>query len=346
MDSVESSYAHCRQLTRRTASNFYYSFLVLPRGKRRAMCALYAFARMTDDLGDNALPVAERREALAGWRNSLEQALAGEFDAPIFPALADTVARYRLPPEHLRSVIDGVEMDLAHQGFETFDELSEYCCKVASAVGLCCIHIWGFTGPEALEPARKCGIAFQLTNILRDLKEDAALGRIYLPREDLRRFGYSADDLRHGQGGERFQQLMRFEIERAERLYQDAAQLPRWLGPDGKTIFGAMSGIYRGLLDEIKRLDGDVFSHRARLSAWRKLRIAGRWLLVRPLSPLAESAAGAQSPGAQSPGAQSPGAQSPGAQSPGAQSPGAQSPGAQSPGAQSPGAQSPGAQRR
>jgi phytoene synthase len=297
--TVQSSYAHCRQLTRRTASNFYYSFIVLPRAKRRAMCALYAFARMTDDLGDNALPVGERRAALAGWRKSLDKALAGEFDAPIFPALADTVCRYRLPPEHLRALIDGVEMDLAHQGFETFDELGDYCCKVASAVGLCCIHIWGFTSPAALEPALKCGIAFQLTNILRDLKEDAALGRIYLPREDLRRFGYSADDLRAEIGDERFKQLMRFEIERTEGLYQDASELQRWLEPDGKAVYGIMSGIYRGLLDEIKRLDGDVFSHRVRLSAWRKLRIAGRWMLSRPASPLAELEAGAEYHGAQ-----------------------------------------------
>ncbi|HVC98515.1 MAG TPA: phytoene/squalene synthase family protein [Pirellulales bacterium] len=297
--TLESSYAHCRQLTRRTASNFYYSFLMLPRGKRRAMCALYAFARMTDDLGDNALPVAERRAALGDWRISLDKALVGEFDAPIFSALADTVGRYRLPPEHLRALIDGVEMDLAHQGFETFDELCDYCSKVASAVGLCCIHIWGFTSSEALEPARTCGIAFQLTNILRDLKEDAALGRIYLPREDLRRFGYSADDLRRGNGDERFKQLMRFEIERAERLYQDASELQRWLEPDGKAVYGVMSGIYRGLLDEIKRLEGDVFSHRVRLSAWRKLRIAGRWMLSRPAGPLAELEAGTEYHGAQ-----------------------------------------------
>ncbi|HEV3022801.1 MAG TPA: phytoene/squalene synthase family protein [Pirellulales bacterium] len=293
--SVESSYSHCRQLTRRTASNFYYSFLVLPRPKRRAMCALYAFARLTDDLGDNVLPAAERRQALVRWRQSLDKALDGEFDAPIFPALWDTVHRYCLPPQHLHAVIDGVEMDLEHEGFETFDQLCDYCGKVASAVGLCCIHIWGFTGPEALEPARKCGIAFQLTNILRDLKEDAAAGRIYLPREDLRRFGYSVDDLRRGQSDERFKQLMRFQIDRAERLYQETAQLERWLEPDGQAIYGAMCATYRGLLDEIKRLDGDVFSHRVRLSAWRKLRIAGRSLLGRP-PEFAESRAGAQSP--------------------------------------------------
>jgi phytoene synthase len=294
--TIESSYVHCRQLTRRTAGNFYYSFLVLPRRKRWAMCALYAFARLTDDLGDNSLPATDRRQDLAGWRRSLDKALVGEFDAPIFPALADAVHRYRLPPEHLHAVIDGVEMDLDHQGFETFDELSDYCFKVASAVGLCCIHIWGFSGPEALEPARKCGIAFQLTNILRDLKEDAALGRIYLPREDLRRFGYTADDLRAGQCDERFKQLMRFEIDRADRLYEDGAQLERWLERDGKPVFGAMNGIYRGLLDEIKRLDGDVFHHRVRLSAWRKLRIAGRWLLARPAAPIVEPAAEAPSP--------------------------------------------------
>jgi phytoene synthase len=291
--SVESSYAHCRQLTRRTASNFYYSFLVLPRHKRWAMCALYAFARLTDDLGDNSLPEVERRQALADWRRSLDQALAGEFDNPIFPALADTVRRYRLPPDYLHDVIDGVEMDVDHEGFETFDSLCDYCSKVASAVGLCCIHIWGFNGSQALEPARVCGIAFQLTNILRDLKEDAALGRIYLPREDLRRFGYTADELRMGLGDERFKQLMRFEIDRTERLYDAAAGLEYWLEADGKTVFGVMNGIYRGLLDEIKRLDGDVFNHRVRLSAWRKLRIAGRWLLARPTESTVESLIGA-----------------------------------------------------
>lgn len=271
---LDASYHECQRLTRRTATNFYYSFLVLPRAKRRAMCALYAFLRRTDDLGDNDQPVEIRREALRQWRASLDRAFAGDFDAPWFPALADTVAHYGIPPAYLHAAIDGVEMDLDRQQYETFAELAEYCEKVACVVGLACIHIWGFRGPQALEPARKCGLAFQLTNILRDVKEDAQAGRIYLPQEDLRRFGYTADDLHAGVRDGRFTALMRFEIARAEQFYREAAELNEWLEPDGRVVFRAMLGIYRGLLDEIKRHEGDVFTHRVRLSSWRKLRIA------------------------------------------------------------------------
>lgn len=282
MNSLASSYDTCRRLARRSAKNFYYSFLVLPREKRRAMCALYAFSRQTDDLGDSGQPVEECRAALAAWRRSLDRALNGVFDSPIFPALADTIERYHVPPRYLHELIDGVEMDLDRSRYETFEELSDYCYKVASVVGLCCIHIWGFSDEGALQPAIRCGIAMQLTNILRDLKEDAARGRFYLPREDLERFGYSADDLRRGVVDRRFQDLMRFEVARVERLYSEAMELEHWLSSEGRAVFGAMTHIYRGLLDEIKRADGDVFRRRIRLTTWRKLRIAGRWLFASP----------------------------------------------------------------
>ncbi|HWA96937.1 MAG TPA: squalene/phytoene synthase family protein, partial [Pirellulales bacterium] len=197
--SVETSYRACKRLTRRTARNFYYSFLVLPRAKRRAMYALYAFLRQTDDLGDCDAPIAERRESLQRWRQSLDRSLAGEFDSPLLPALADTLRQYRVPLVYLHDVIDGVLMDLDERVYETFGQLCEYCRRVASAVGLACIHIWGFSGDQAALEAADCsGIAFQMTNILRDLKEDAALGRVYLPSDDLRRFNYTADDIRAG----------------------------------------------------------------------------------------------------------------------------------------------------
>ncbi|HET6880538.1 MAG TPA: squalene/phytoene synthase family protein, partial [Pirellulales bacterium] len=153
MSVLTASYATCRRLARRSARNFYYSFLVLPREKRRSMCALYAFSRHTDDLGDNGQPVDERRDALAAWRRSLDRALNGVFDSPLFPALIDTVERYRLPPRYLHDLIDGVEMDLTHSEYQTFDELADYCYKVASVVGLCCIHIWGFKDERAFQPA-------------------------------------------------------------------------------------------------------------------------------------------------------------------------------------------------
>lgn len=286
MTSLTTSYSTCRRLARRSARNFYYSFLVLPREKRRAMCALYAFSRQTDDLGDNPGPVEERRRALTAWRRSLDRGLSGSFDSPIFPALADTVARYQIPPQYLHELIDGVEMDLDHSHYQTFDELSGYCYKVASVVGLACIHIWGFHDERAFAPAIQCGIAMQLTNILRDLKEDVASGRIYLPQEDLHRFGYTVHDLRIGTVDRRFRDLMRFEVSRAEGLYAAAAELATWLSPDGRAVFGAMTNIYRGLLEEIKRADGDVFGRRIRLTTWRKLRIAGRWLFASPPHPV------------------------------------------------------------
>ncbi|MGE0607533.1 MAG: phytoene/squalene synthase family protein [Pirellulales bacterium] len=285
---VEASYALCQQAARRASSSFYYSFLLLPRAKRRAMCALYAFLRKTDDLGDgdsgpgDAKSIAAQRAELAAWRASFRRALQGSFDDPLLPALADTVERFAIPPEHLEAVIDGVEMDLQGSRYETWDELALYCHRVASVVGLACIQIWGYRDELALEPARQCGLAFQLTNILRDLKEDAQRGRIYLPAEDLRRFAYSPDDLRAGIRDARFRALMKHELDRAEQFYRQAEELQGWLSSDGVPIFGTMLSTYRGLLDEIRRLDGDVFTSRVRLSSWRRLRIAARWLFRRP----------------------------------------------------------------
>jgi 15-cis-phytoene synthase len=278
---LTASYSHCRRIARRSASSFYYSFLLLPRPKRMAMCALYAFLRRTDDLGDSAESAERRRAALEAWRAALARSVKGEFDDPLLPALSDTIAMFDVPIAHLEAVIEGVEMDLEPRCYETFEELEQYCHRVASAVGLACLQIWGCTSRDADEPARRCGVAFQLTNILRDLKEDAARNRIYLPREDLERFGYSADDLRAGVRDERFRRLMRFEIDRTEKLYEDAAMLERSLTPDGQRAFGSMMAVYRALLDEIRRVDGDVLTRRVQLSRWRKMRIATSWLLHR-----------------------------------------------------------------
>lgn len=280
--TLEASYAHCQRIARAEARNFYYSFLALPRPKRLAMCALYAYLRHTDDLGDNPRPAMERMQALANWRQSLDRALGGSFDGPLFVALADTVCRFSIPPEYLSAVIDGVEMDVEGRTYETFADLTDYCYKVASVVGLACIHVWGFNDQRALVPARRCGLAFQLTNILRDLKEDAAGGRVYLPLEDLRQFDYSIDDLRDHVRDGRLRALMRYEIGRAEGLYIDAMELEEYLSPEGRAAFGAIVSTYRALLERIKRLDGDVFGRRVALSPWRKWGIAARWLLPRP----------------------------------------------------------------
>jgi 15-cis-phytoene synthase len=318
-DALETSYAYCRQMSRRAGSSFYAGFLLLPKQKRRAMEALYAFMRHTDDLADEGsgfrvpgsglgvrgsgyrgqgsetpnLPInkSPNSDAISAWRAALVQTLAAESPAqlpsqqspspsPLLPALADTVRRFQIPHEHLLAVIDGVEMDLTPRRYETFDDLERYCERVASAVGLACIHIWGFRGPEAFEPARQAGVALQLTNILRDLKEDAAVGRVYLPLADLRRCGYSEEDLLTGSANDAFLDLMRFEIERAEQFYRAAAGLSDWLEPDGRRIFGLMTATYHQLLKQIERRPAEVLRRRVRVGSLQKLRLFVRWMLL------------------------------------------------------------------
>jgi phytoene synthase len=276
VSELSTSYAYCQRLARQSASNFYFSFLLLAREKRRAMCALYAYLRHVDDLADDeGHDLATRQKALESLRSALvDQAHAGHKTHPILPALADTVMRYQIPLDYLTAVIDGVEMDLAGRQYETFDELEQYCERVASVVGQACIHIWGFRGEQALEPARRCGVAFQLTNILRDLKEDSQQGRVYLPHEDLRRFGYSVEELRQSKVNPAFTALMEFEIARAESYYQAIGELEPLLERDGRQVFRAMSATYRAMLAKIKQRPEDVFQRRVRLSRWEKLRIA------------------------------------------------------------------------
>lgn len=274
--TLAESYAWCRDLSRRTGRNFYYSFLTLPPAQQRDMCVLYAFMRRSDDIGDDLqLPIEARRTELSAWRRQLAWALDGaRFEHPLLPALADIVRRYQLPPEYLVAVIDGVEMDLRPQRFETFSELQNYCYHVAGAVGLCCIHLWGFRDDRARQHAIDCGTAFQLTNILRDLSEDAAMGRCYLPQEDLRQFGYTEADILQQCRDERFENLMRFAVDRTRDYYRRAKELTSFLLPAGRPIYTAMLRIYGGLLDEIERSRFDVFSRRISLPAWKKLFIS------------------------------------------------------------------------
>ena len=172
-------------------------------------------------------------------------------------------------------------MDLEPRSYESFDELREYCYRVASVVGLACIHVWGFQGDEAFKPARSCGLAFQLTNILRDLKEDAMRDRCYLPQAELRQFGYGQADLKRGVRNQSFTSLMKFQIDRAERWYDEARDLETYLSPDGRRAFRAMYATYRGLIDEIKHRNGDVFSRRVRLTNRKKFQIALSQLWMR-----------------------------------------------------------------
>jgi 15-cis-phytoene synthase len=274
---LEQSYRHCRAVARRRAKNFYYSFLLLPREQRNGMCAVYAFMRYCDDLSDE--PGASR-EPLERWRTALDHALAGRYDGhPTLPAFHDTVKRYRIPHEYFHEMIDGVSSDLEPRRIRTFDELYRYCYQVASVVGLTTIHIFGFDSPAALPLAEKCGVAFQLTNILRDIREDGDRGRIYLPQEDLARFGVSAADLGAGKQTQEFTDLMRFEAARARAYYDESRPLLEVVSARSRPSLWALIEIYSRLLAKIEAANYDVLSRRIALTALEK-----SWIVVRAVS--------------------------------------------------------------
>jgi len=289
MTSLDESYAVCARAARRAASNFYYTFFLLPGEQRRAMCAVYAYLRELDDIGDgplvttpSALPdfaTQARLELLEAARSEFVAALAGTPRGPILPAVIDTIRRFAIPAEYFTAVMDGVAMDLLGRRYATWDELSEYCYRVASVVGLICLHIWRFRDEAAFAPARDCGLAFQLTNILRDLGEDARRGRVYLPDDDLRQCGYPREELLEGRVNAGFQRLLDLETDRARRLYESAAVLPRYLNRSGARMCTAMHATYRALLDEVHAHGAELFSRRIRVTRWRKLRIAARAIL-------------------------------------------------------------------
>lgn len=279
---LRAAYADCERIARRHARNFYYAFLVLPRPQRHAMCALYAFMRHTDDLGDSTLPIPQRRQELADWRRQLHAAVAGDsFPERWWHALADTLERYDIPMSLLEAVIDGVASDLETSRYADFATLYHYCYQVASTVGLACIRIWGVTDRRADTYAEWMGIAFQLTNILRDIVEDEARGRIYVPLEDLSRFGLTPDNWRSEAQGEAFRQLMRFEIERAHGYFERAAPLRDELPPAGRAVLCVLADIYRGLLRKIERDPLAVLERRVALPACHKLALLLRAIPIR-----------------------------------------------------------------
>ena len=282
---LESSYCYCREVARKRARNFYYSFIVLPREKRNAMCAVYAFMRYCDDIADDPDLKLDRAEMLEKWRSSLDDTEAGRLgDSLILPAFHDAVRKYDIPLEYFHDLIDGASMDLSIGRYSTFDQLYDYCYKVASVVGLVCIHVFGFDCPDAKKYAEYCGIAFQLTNILRDLKEDAAGGRVYLPEEDLHAFQYSADELISGIHDERFDRLMRFEVARARGYYNAALPLVEMVHGSGRPGLCAMIEIYFSILEGIERKHYDVFRHSISVPKSRKVAIAARAIVRSRLS--------------------------------------------------------------
>lgn len=269
MISLEESQAHCRAVAKSRAKNFYYSFVLLSTEKKNAMCAMYAFMRYCDDLSDEP---GATRSAMDRWREALADALQGHPDSsPVWPAFLDAVQRYRIPHQYFYEMIEGVASDLAPRTFQKFEELYQYCYRVASVVGLTTIHIFGFDSPDALLLAEKCGIAFQLTNILRDIREDADLGRVYWPTEDLNRFGVSMVDLKQGRRTDAFDRFMEFEISRAQNYYQESAPLTGMVHKDSRASLRALIAIYSGLLEKIAESPSDVLVRRISLPTIEKL---------------------------------------------------------------------------
>jgi len=274
--NVQESYTWCEGVARSQAKNFYYSFLLLSKPQRRAMCAVYAFMRYCDDLSDDE-GIPDRAAAIARWREDLAAALTGRpGEHAVWPAFMDSVTRYKIPHQYFYDMIDGVSSDLEPRRIQTFEELYDYCYHVASVVGLTIIHIFGFESQEALLLAEKCGVAFQLTNILRDVREDAEKNRVYLPAEDLARFAVSAGTF---EPQERFIELMRFEAQRARDYYRESAPLVGLIDARSRASLRALIGIYSRLLDRIVASDYDVLARRVRVPTWEKL-----WVLMRSVA--------------------------------------------------------------
>jgi 15-cis-phytoene synthase len=291
-DQLVLAYSVCNGITRSAAKNFYYAFLVLPRPKREALYAVYAFMRRCDDITDDStVSFAERRHKLDTWLDALHFAQQGHpTDDAILLALTDAQRRFGIRAGLLDELAQGTAMDLEESEqtqpglnvqYQTFEDLRLYCYRVASVVGLVCIHIFGYRDPAAEPLAERCGLAFQLTNIIRDVKEDAAMGRVYFPEEDLAKFGLSAQELLSNPDPARFRPLLALEADRAREFYTSGDQLLDYIAEDSQPALWVLINIYRSLLEKIAEKQYDVFTAKVALSTSEKLLILAKGFLKR-----------------------------------------------------------------
>lgn len=267
---------YCQDRTRRSGSSFYYSFLFLPKQRRRAITALYAFCREVDDVVDEADDPDTARTSLNEWRRDVEKMYQGSPEHPVLLALQPMLEQFNLPQEYFLEIIDGMEMDLDNTCYENFSQLSLYCYRAASVVGLLSAEIFGYSDRRTLNYAHDLGMAFQLTNILRDVREDAQRDRFYLPADEMARFGVTREQILQGETHEGTKQLLALQAERAERFYQQAFEkLPeedRYLQRSGVI----MAAIYHRILQHIVEEDYPVLQRRVTLPSWKKLWLAWR----------------------------------------------------------------------
>jgi 15-cis-phytoene synthase len=291
--SLEKSYARCDEVTKERARNFHYAFSILPKQRYAGICALYAFSRMADDISDDEADPKKALENSRAWRAAFDRALKGDFETPlgvpalgpkgevlaetsILPAVADTMKKFEIPPVYMHELITGTEMDASQSRYEKWEDTYLYCYRVASVIGMMTIHVFGYTDPKAIPLAEKTGIAFQMTNILRDLTEDAGRGRIYIPQEDLRRFDVSEAELLAGKPTPKLRELVKFQTDRAKDLYQSGVELVPLIVEESRDALGSLVAIYKRLLDEIERRNYDVFTERVSLSSAEKATLAAK----------------------------------------------------------------------
>ncbi len=274
-NDLDQAYDHCQRIAKTHAKNFYYASHTLPSAKRRAIYAVYAFCRYCDDVADEDLPPDEKTRLLAETRNRLYNPGLAQED-PLFMALDSAISDFGIPRRYFEDVIRGVETDLVVSRFQTFDDLRSYCCLVASAVGLICIEIFGYEDPAASEYAVDFGIAMQLTNVMRDVKEDADRGRIYLPLDDIGSFGYSERELMDGRNNESFRALMAFQAARARRYFDSGVRLFPLLSRESQACAAILHHLYSRILNRIESSGYDVFERRIGLSAGEKMLLVAR----------------------------------------------------------------------
>lgn len=297
MNQLSHAYAVCRGISRRAAKNFYYGFMVLPADKRNALSAVYAFMRHADDISDEpGGDPQQKRQKLGEWLDAAKAVFAGKStDDPVLMALGDAQNKFKIPPELFEKLVYGTSLDLEIPPptgeapavlCNTFEDLKQYCYYVASVVGLVCIKIFGYEDSKAEFLAEDCGLAFQLTNIIRDVKEDAAMGRIYIPGEDLARTNLSAANFSPAalQDPAQAQQLrpsLEYEAERARKYYESAKWLMELIEEDSRAALWVLVEIYSQLLQKITDRNYDVFTERVRLTLWEKLKVLSRGFLLR-----------------------------------------------------------------
>jgi len=294
---LSHAYAVCRGITRRAAKNFYYGFIVLPSEKRNALSAVYAFMRHADDITDEpGVDPQQKRQKLSEWMEAAKAVFAGKAtDDPVLMALGDAQKNFKIPPELFEKLVYGTSLDLDIPAASadtpailcnTFEDLKQYCYYVASVVGLVCIRIFGYEDSKAEFLAEDCGLAFQLTNIIRDIKEDAGMGRIYIPAEDLARTNLSAANfssvaLQDPAQAQQLRPALEYEAERARKYYESAKWLMELIEEDSRAALWVLVEIYSRLLKKITERNYDVLTERVRLTFWEKMKVLSRGFLLR-----------------------------------------------------------------